>query len=56
MVKEKQQAREEYHKHLKLGHQVAKGELSERSKDVMMLKIGNIRAKGSVRITVQLIQ
>ena len=50
MIKEKQAAKEEYQKGFQQGRQVAYGEINERSRDIMVLKIGNVAPKGKVRI------
>lgn len=56
VVKEKSKARQDYEVALKEGRQVAYGEVNEKTRDVMMLRIGNVDKGMKVKITINFMQ
>jgi hypothetical protein len=56
VVKEKQQAKEEYQRGLREGRQVAYAEVSEKSRDIVNMRIGNVKGNEKVEIRITLLQ
>ena len=56
VVKEKEQAKQEYEQAAKEGRKAAYGELNADSKDILNLKVGNVPPKETVRIEIVYLQ
>lgn len=55
-MKEKEQAKQEYEVAMREGRQVAYGEVAEKTRDVMMVRIGNVGQGVKVKITISFMQ
>jgi hypothetical protein len=56
VVKEKEEAKQDYEKGLREGREVAYGEIDAKSRDIMNLKIGNVPPKTTVKLTISFMQ